>query len=133
GATRLLMLGGLGCLVRWTILAFDPPLGLVIFAQFLHGATFAFAHLGAMYFILKAVPQRLAATAQSLYAVFSGGIVMGAATFVSGPLYALYGGRTYLLMAAMGAVAILLAWWLSHAWHGGRITQGAEGEIGDAI
>ena len=28
GATRLLLLGGTGCLLRWTILAFDPPLGL---------------------------------------------------------------------------------------------------------
>ncbi|MEI9885442.1 MAG: MFS transporter [Rhizomicrobium sp.] len=133
GATRLLMLGGLGCAVRWTILAFDPPLGFVIFAQFLHGATFALAHLGAMYFILRAVPPRLSATAQSLYAVFSNGILMGAATFAAGPLYARYGGRTYLLMAAMGVAAILFAWWLNRAWHGGRITQGAEGEPGDAI
>jgi len=67
GPTRLLLYGGLGCAMRWTILAFDPPLPVVVFAQFLHGATFALAHLGAMYFILRAVPPRLAATAQSLY------------------------------------------------------------------
>ena len=133
GATRLLMLGGLGCVVRWAILSFDPPLALVIFAQILHGATYALAHLGAMYFILKAVPPRLSATAQSLYAVFSSGIVMGLATFASGPLYALYGGRTYLLMAAMGLVSMLFSWWLSHAWHGGRITQHGDGETTDAI
>jgi PPP family 3-phenylpropionic acid transporter len=133
GATRLLMLGGFGCVLRWTILAFDPPFALVVFAQFLHGMTFALAHLGAMYFILKAVPPRLSATAQSLYAVFSNGIIMGAATFVSGPLYALYGGRTYLLMAAMGAGAILFALALQRRWHGGRITQHAEGEHSDAI
>ncbi len=123
GATRLLVLGGAGCVLRWSILAFDPPFALVIFAQILHGATYALAHLGAMYFILKAVPPRLSATAQSLYAVFSSGVVMGAATYASGPLYAAYGGRTYLLMAAMGAVAVLFAWWLGHAWHGERITQ----------
>jgi PPP family 3-phenylpropionic acid transporter len=133
GATRLLLLGGLGCIVRWAILAFDPPLALVVFAQLLHGATYALAHLGAMYFILKAVPPRLSATAQSLYAVVSNGIVMGAATFAAGPLYAAYGGRTYLLMAAMGAVAVLFAWWLGHAWHGGRITRGGNEEIGDVI
>ena len=133
GATRLLLLGGIGCVVRWTILAFDPPFALVVFAQFLHGATYGLAHMGAMYFILKAVPARLSATAQSLYAVVSAGIVMGLATFASGPLYALYGGRTYLLMAAMGVVAVLFAWWLGHAWHGGRITQGAEEEVIDTI
>ena len=123
GATRLLMLGGIGCALRWTILAFDPPLVLVIFAQLLHGASYALAHLGAMYFILKAVPPRLSATAQSLYAVMSSGVVMGLATYASGPLYTLYGGRTYLLMAAMGVGAIAFAWRLEHRWHGGRITQ----------
>jgi len=133
GATRLLLLGGLGCILRWTILAFDPPFAFVVFAQFLHGATFALAHLGAMYFVLKAVPQRLAATAQSLYAVGSNGIVMGLATAACGPLYEVYGGRTYLLMSAMGLVAAGFAFWLGRAWHGGRITQGGGEEIGDAI
>ena len=51
----------------------------------------------------------LSATAQSLYAVGSNGIVMGLATFASGPLYATYGGRTYLLMSAMGVVAMVFA------------------------
>lgn len=123
GATRLLVLGGMGCVLRWTILAFDPPLALVIVAQVLHGATFALAHLGAMYFILKAVPPRLTATAQSLYAVCSSGIVMGLATFASGPLYAAFGGRTYLLMSVMGLGATLFALWLDKSWSGGRITQ----------
>ena len=133
GATHLLVLGALGCVVRWTILAFDPPLVFVIVAQLLHGATYALAHLGAMYFILKAVSPRLSATAQSLYAVFSNGIVMGVATFAAGPLYGSYGGRTYLLMSAMGVASALFALWLGRAWHGGRITAGGGEEIGDAI
>jgi PPP family 3-phenylpropionic acid transporter len=133
GSVRLLVLGGLGCLVRWTILAFDPPLEFVVFAQFLHGATFALAHLGAMYFILKAVPPRLAATAQSLYAVSSSGIALGFATLACGPLYAAYGGRTYLLMSAMGLGAALFALVLGRIWHGGRITQSQSEEVIDTI
>jgi PPP family 3-phenylpropionic acid transporter len=133
GATQLLLFGGIGCVVRWSILAFDPPLALVIFAQLLHGATYALAHLGAMYFIVKAVPPRLSATAQSLYAVMSSGVVMGLATYASGPLYERFGGRTYLLMAAMGLVTVVTSLWLARAWHGGRITQGGSDEIGDAI
>ena len=133
GPTRLLMFGGIGCVVRWTILSFDPPFTLVVFAQFLHGATFALAHLGAMYFVLKAVPPRLSATAQSLYAVAANGIVMGVATFVSGPLYAAFGGRTYLLMAAMGVIATSFAIWLGNSWHGGRITGGDDEEAIDTI
>ena len=133
GPTRLLLYGALGCAVRWTILAFDPPLPLVVFAQFLHGATFALAHLGAMYFILRAVPPRLAATAQSLYFVCSAGIVMGVATLASGHIYAAYGGRAYLPMSAMGVVAMGLALWLARRWRGGRIIHGAQDEHLDTI
>ncbi|HWA88444.1 MAG TPA: MFS transporter [Rhizomicrobium sp.] len=129
GAARLLMLGASACVLRWTIMAFDPPLVFVIPAQFLHGATFAMAHLGAMYFVLRAVPPRLAATAQSLYAVCSSGIAMGLATLASGPLYAAAGGRAYLLMAAMGAASLVLALVLMRQWHGGRLTASGEDEI----
>jgi MFS transporter, PPP family, 3-phenylpropionic acid transporter len=133
GPTRLLWFGGLGCVVRWTILAFDPPLPVVIGAQFLHGVTFAVAHLGAMYFILRAVPSRLAATAQSLYFVCSQGIMMGIATLAAGRVYAAYGGRAYLLMSVMGAAAMVMAWLLARRWQGGRILHGAHEEHVDTI
>jgi len=133
GAANLLMLGATSCVLRWTMLAFDPPLPFVVIAQILHGATFAMAHLGAMYFILKSVPSRLAATAQSLYSVCSSGIAMGLATLASGPLYRLYGGRAYLLMAAMGAVSLALAHLLSRRWHGGRLSESGEEESSDTI
>ena len=123
GAAWLLIIGGLSCAVRWTILAFDPPLSIVVLAQLLHGGTFALTHLGAMYFVLQAVPPRLAATAQSLYAVSQAGIVMGLATWASGPLYANYGGLTYLLMSAMGVVAVLFSIALSRVWNGARILE----------
>lgn len=133
GAARLIVLGASGCVLRWTLLAFDPPLPLIVVAQLLHALTFATAHLGAMYFILKAVPPRLAATAQSLYAVGSSGIAMGLATLASGPLYAYAGGKTYLLMSAMGVVSLIFALWLSTRWHGGRITVHASEEDTDTI
>ncbi|HTO39804.1 MAG TPA: MFS transporter [Rhizomicrobium sp.] len=123
GATRLLLIGSLGCVLRWTILAFDPPLSLVVVAQLLHGATFAMSHLGAMYFIVKAVPPRLTATAQSLYAVCWSGMAMGFATLASGPLYTHFGGRTYLLMALMGVGASIFAFLLDRRWQGARVTK----------
>lgn len=133
GPTHLLLFGALGCAVRWSILAFDPPLWLVVIAQFLHGTTFALTHLGAMYFILRAVPSRLAATAQSLYFVCSAGLVMGVATYASGRIYAVYGGRAYLLMAAMGVVAMVFALLLTRHWRGERIIHSAYEEHVDTI
>jgi PPP family 3-phenylpropionic acid transporter len=133
GPSRMLLIGGIICVIRWTIMAFDPPLPLVIFAQFLHGGTFAIAHLGAVFFILRAVPPRLAATAQSLYFVCSQGILMGVATLASGSAYAAFGGRVYLLMSAFGAVGVVLALVLSKRWHGERVILGAQDEHVDTI
>ncbi len=42
-------------------------------------------------------------------------LIEGAATAASGPLYAAYAGRTYLLMAAMGIAGVLLSLILSAA------------------
>jgi PPP family 3-phenylpropionic acid transporter len=105
----------------------------VIVAQILHGGTFALAHLGAMYFILKSVPPRLSATAQSLYAVCSAGLSMGLATYASGPLYAAVGGKAYFLMAAMGLVSLGFSALLGRIWRGGRITLSTPEEELDTI
>ncbi len=133
GAGKLLLLGAIASAIRWSIMGFDPPLAWLIFAQILHGATFALAHLGAMYFIGEAVPPRLAATAQSLYAVFWSGVAMGLASLGSGLLYDSYGGATYFLMAAMGVGAVLLSVLLMRFWDGARITGIDCVEIHDTI
>ena len=133
GPSRLVLIGAIVCVVRWTILAFDPPLPVVVFAQFLHGGTFAVAHLGAVFFILRAVPPRLAATAQSLYFVSSQGIMMGLMTMASGSLYASLGGRAYLLMSASGLIGVVLALILARCWHGARILDGGADERVDTI
>jgi PPP family 3-phenylpropionic acid transporter len=131
--STLLLVGAAFCAVRWTILAFDPPLPLVIFAQFLHGGTFAIAHLGAVFFILKAVPQRLSATAQSLYYMGSQGVMMGLMTLVAGSVYASWGGKVYLISAALGVMAMGIALLLAKYWDGERILHGDEDETVDTI
>jgi PPP family 3-phenylpropionic acid transporter len=128
GPVQLLMMGGLVAVVRWTILAFDPPLALVIVAQFMHGGTFALAHLGAVFFVLRAVPPRLAATAQSLYFVCSQGVMMGVMTLASGGVYAQVGGRAYLLMTAIGIAGVAATLLLAKRWHGERIIHGGKDE-----
>jgi len=134
GAARLLALGGLGCVLRWTLMAFDPGLPVLVVAQFLHAISFALSHLGAVYFVLRAVPARLSATGQSLYAVCAYGLAMGIGTFLSGPLYAVVGGRAYLLMAAFGAAGLGLSLLLGRLWNGDRlVADGERDEDADAI
>jgi hypothetical protein len=58
---------------------------------------------------------------------------MGVATYASGPLYAAYGGRAYLLMSAMGVAALVFALLLAQSWSGARITQSVSEEAPDTI
>jgi PPP family 3-phenylpropionic acid transporter len=124
GAIALMAAGALACMMRWALMAFEPSLPLLLFAQFLHGLTFAVPHLGAMYFILRATPPRLSATAQSLYSV-SIGLVSSVALLPAGYFYAAWGSRIFLLMSAMAALAALLSMALAARWHGGRLTEAA--------
>ena len=56
----------------------------------------------------RAIPPERAATAQALHAALGYGIPAGAAMFVSGLLYARFGGFAFLAMALLGGSALLL-------------------------
>jgi len=125
GAVGLLLAGAGAAVVRWTLMAFDPPLALLVPLQVLHGLTYGAAHLGAIHFIAKAVPEHQAGTAQAFYATVTAGIGMAGAMLLSGALYATHGGRTYLAMAAIGGLGLAAALALRRAWDGGEIAQDA--------
>lgn len=125
GATNLLLIGALGCCLRWTVTAFSPPAPVFILVQLLHAASFGASHLGAMLFILKAVSGHLSSTAQSLYAIAAYGVVMAGASYLSGQLFAVAGAHGYLAMAVMGAGAAGLTLLLARLWTGGLVASEA--------
>ncbi len=104
----LLGIGAAGAVLRWSAMAFDPPTALLPVLQILHACSFGAAHLGAMGFLARTVPKDLAATAQGLVATASG-IVMAAATGLSGLIYAASGSLAYLTMAAMALAGLACA------------------------
>jgi PPP family 3-phenylpropionic acid transporter len=106
--TALLAIGGVGAIIRWTAMAFDPPVALLPALQLLHAASFGAAHLGMMGFLARNVPRELVATAQGLAATWSG-IVNASATFVSGFVYAATGSFAYLVMATMALIGLMSA------------------------
>jgi PPP family 3-phenylpropionic acid transporter len=59
-----------------------------------------------MHFMGRVVPARQTGTAQALYASVTGGIAMGGAMLMAGPLYAAYGGHAYWPMAIIAAVGV---------------------------
>lgn len=105
--TALIALGAAAAVVRWLAMGFDPPLALLVPLQVLHGLTFGATHLGAIHFIGRFVPEAQAGTAQALYSAVTGGIAMGGAMLLAGPLYAAYAGRAYWAMAAVALVALI--------------------------
>jgi PPP family 3-phenylpropionic acid transporter len=99
----LLILGALGATLRWSVMAFDPPVAALPFLQLLHAASFGATHLGAVTFIARHAPPGQAASAQGYYAIAQGA-AMAAATGVSGWLFGAFGSAAYGAMA-LAAIA----------------------------
>lgn len=121
GAARLLGLAALAGIARWTVLASTGTLPLIVLAQALHGLTFGASHLGAMRFILEAVPTSHSATGQTLYTGLALGAGYGLSIMLSGPLYAVAGGGAYFAMAGLSALALMTARSLSRRWRPGEV------------
>jgi len=128
GSTRLLVLAGFMTALRWSLMAFDPPLWATAILQTLHAMSFGAAHLAAIHFLTHAVPEDRSATAQGLFSAVVAGLVMGTATLLCGPLYASLGGEAYAVMAAMAGLGTLAAMLLRRRWHGGIVVERAKSD-----
>lgn len=114
--TRLMLLAAGAGVIRWLVLANSTDLAVLISVQWLHAFTFGAAHLAAMQYMLRNVPESMSASAQSLYSGFATGLVMGLMMLVTGWLYAGFGGGAFYAMIALSVVGGITAIWL------GRIT-----------
>ena len=117
GPAWLLMIGGIIGIPRWAVTASSDDFLLLCLMQSLHAATFGVAHLGAMFFVARAMPPEVSASGQGVQST-AGGIGLGLATLACGPLYARFGGDAYWAMAALGALAALAALALLRRWDG---------------
>ena len=97
--------------VRWVAMAASTSVIALALVQPLHGLTFAALHLACMRVIAAIVPERLAATAQAMYAL-GAGATTALLILASGWLYARLGAQGFLLMALLCAAAAPLTWGL---------------------
>jgi PPP family 3-phenylpropionic acid transporter len=123
GAVRLLIIGAVAAVARWTIMAADPPLAALIPLQLAHGLTYGASHIGAIHFIGRAVPRSAAGTAQAIYATIAIGLALGSGTLIAGALDAVHNGAAYLVMALEAAIGLAAALWLLKLWSGGLLTE----------
>jgi MFS transporter, PPP family, 3-phenylpropionic acid transporter len=109
GSPLLLCIGLGGGIIRWSGMAFVTNELAFAVLQSLHAISFAAAHLALMHFIRLNVPGNLRNTAQGLYAALAGGVLLSSVTWMSGPLYASYGGYAYLAMAGICSAGMFMA------------------------
>jgi len=107
GPRNLLALGGVGALVRWTALAFSPPLWVLFPLQTLHALSYAATYLASLQLVERLSTPRNASAAQAINSALSTGVLSGIATLMSGWLFDHAGAHGYLLMAAMCAMGIV--------------------------
>ena len=112
GPVRLMLIAAASGLVRWTVLAESTDLAALAAVQWLHGLTFGAAHLAAIHYILRTVPEDMSASAQSLYSGFAVGLAMGVVMLAGGWLFEAFGGGAFHAMTALSAGGGLAAVWL---------------------
>jgi len=106
----LLLLAGAGFgVLRWAGMAFDPPLAVVMLLQVLHAASYGMTHLGTIYYIRRFMDADFAGTAQGVFVAISGGVFMTSAIALAGWAYGASAALSYLWMAAMCGVALVLS------------------------
>ncbi|KIZ46890.1 3-phenylpropionic acid transporter [Rhodopseudomonas palustris] len=103
----LVAIGALSAVLRWLIIAQDPPLAALAVVQLLHGLSFGLTQVGTMALLIRHVPGHMIARAQG-YLTACVGIVMSSAAIACGAIYAQQGLRVYDLMAAMAMVGALV-------------------------
>lgn len=103
GPWLMLSVGATAAVVRWTLMAFSPPLWALWPLQTLHALSFAATYLAGVQIVERLSPPDSHTAAQTLSSVVSAGVLIGLATAASGPLYDAFGLKGYLAMAALAA------------------------------
>jgi PPP family 3-phenylpropionic acid transporter len=104
---RLLVIGGLGAMLRWTALAFQPGLWLLFPLQALHALSFTATFLAGLRLVERHSPPQSTSAAQTLNSSISGGLLTGLATLASGPLFDAWGAKGYLVMTLIAGLGVL--------------------------
>jgi len=107
GPVGLLALGACGAVVRWSIMAWDPPVAAVAALQCLHGLSFGATQLGAIQFLARSTSEHRGATAQGDFASLTA-MAMAASMSSAGFLYNALASRAYAIMALTASLGLLI-------------------------
>jgi PPP family 3-phenylpropionic acid transporter len=105
----LLVVAGVGGLLRWPATAATASVGWLVLIQLLHAASFAALHLGSMTWIRDHVPAAAINRATTMYTAVASGLALGVGLPIAGMLYEEYGSNAYRFMAIASGVGTVLA------------------------
>jgi PPP family 3-phenylpropionic acid transporter len=108
GPEKLLLLGGLAGVLRFAVMALDPPLLLLLLLQPLHALTFGCTYLGTVELVARHAPPGRGASVQAL-AAWATAIAMAGATLAAGPLWQAYGPGAFLASSGLALAGTGLA------------------------
>jgi PPP family 3-phenylpropionic acid transporter len=111
GPWVMLRIGAGAAALRWTAMAFAPPLWLLWPLQALHALSFAATYLAGVEIVERLSPPGSQTAAQTLSSVLSAGILIGLATALAGPLYDAFGAGGYLAMTGLALIGGLASLW----------------------
>jgi PPP family 3-phenylpropionic acid transporter len=110
----LMLIGGLGSLVRWGLMATSPGLTLLIPLQALHAVSFACTFLGAMRGIQALWGDDRTPTAQMMFMALATAPAQALSSWIAGRVFDTgVGSQGYIAMtgvAAVGTVLVFLLW-----------------------
>jgi PPP family 3-phenylpropionic acid transporter len=106
GPLTLLTAAALAGVIRWLLLAMLENHVALFVTQILHCFTFGAAHLGAMTFLSKTIPNDVFATGQGIYYTLVGGVFSGCMLPVAGFLFTSMAGNAFYFMAILSAFAL---------------------------
>ena len=115
GAVNMILLGGGGAVLRWSVMAFDAPVALLPALQCLHALSFGATHLGAMYVLARLSDRNDGATAQGDFSAIQG-VTSALAMGISGVLVARFDSYAYLAMSLAAAAGFVIVSAGRRAW-----------------
>ncbi len=110
-ARQMILAACLATALRWTVVAFGPPVPVLFVMQLLHALTFGVGYLGTVHFIANWTREEIAAEAQGFAFVLQQGVAVAALVGFGG-LVGLFGAKAFLaagLMGLIGAGCVLVS------------------------
>jgi PPP family 3-phenylpropionic acid transporter len=102
----MILIAAIFTIVRWTGMAFNPPVAVLFVLQTMHAITYAVGYFGMVHFIANWTSEEIAAEAQGFaFVLQQSGAVVGLLIF--GWLIGIGGAKGFLFASVLGAAAVV--------------------------